>query len=122
MRAMEAPPLPSQSRREMYWTLKAIRILVSYGSMLIPAAFFLHFVVAAGLLKEKLIAGTPLADLIQHIAIPVEQVTRSIVAGSWKFLGLDWLIFALGLLMVALRFAVVIPIERAERWARGGRR
>ena len=106
----------------MYWTLKVVRILVSYSSMLIPAAFFLHFVVAGGLLKEKYVEGNALGGLIQHIAIPVEQVARTIVAGSWKFLGLDWLIFALGLLMVALRFAVVIPIERAERWAKGGRR
>ena len=122
LREVEAPPPPSQSRREMYWTLKVVRILVSYSSMLIPAAFFLHFVVAGGLLKEKYVEGNALGGLIQHIAIPVEQVARTIVAGSWKFLGLDWLIFALGLLMVALRFAVVIPIERAERWAKGGRR
>ncbi|HXE89844.1 MAG TPA: serine/threonine-protein kinase [Terriglobales bacterium] len=122
LREVEMPPPPSQARREMYWTLKIVRVLVSYGSMLVPFAFFLHFVVAGGLLKEKVIAGTPLMGLIQHIAIPVELLARSIVAGSWRFLGLDWLIFALGLLMVALRFAVVIPLERAERWAKGGRR
>ncbi|HSA92917.1 MAG TPA: serine/threonine-protein kinase [Terriglobales bacterium] len=122
LREVEIPPPPSQARREMYWTLKLVRLFVSYASMLVPFAFFLHFVVAGGLLKEKFIAGTPLMGLIQNIALPVEQVARSIVAGSWKFLGLDWLIFALGLLMVALRFAVVIPLERAERLAKGGRR
>jgi serine/threonine protein kinase len=101
-----------------YSTLHAVRIGVSVLTITVPLAFLLYFLISGGLIPAKWVEGTPVMAYMRVVVLPLAALAKSIVAMNLTVRGYDLMLAALGVLAMAVRAFILLPIERAEMAAK----
>ncbi|MCI0353565.1 MAG: serine/threonine protein kinase [Acidobacteria bacterium] len=116
--AVAAPAGPSALAQAYasgkYNTLRWVRIGVALVTITVPIAFFAYFLITGGLIPAKLVEGTPVMAYMRLVVLPIASVAKQIVAMNLTVKGYDLMLAFLGMLAMAVRAFILLPIERAE--------
>ncbi len=112
--AVALPP-PAASTRALYNLVKGTRKLLALALWVLPLAYFLYFIIGGGVIKPSAVEGTVVMALIKAVVVPVMQWVESVftfrmVSGGWNFM-----VLALGLAAIVLRFVLLLPVETVEQ-------
>ncbi|MGH9580163.1 MAG: hypothetical protein ACRD2R_04150, partial [Terriglobales bacterium] len=114
----EAAPPRSAVRRELYWQIRVLRVIVSLVTLVLPLSYFAYFLIDGGIIPLKLVEGTFVVTAIRVLVLPVLGLAKRIIAIHLTFGGLDLLIVVLGVVALFVRYFLVLPLEKLERWAK----
>ena len=108
----------SKARKQLYWAVKATRIAVSWGMMAWTLSFVLYFLLLGGMIQPKKLEGTVVMAFLQAVVVPLVSWVKSIISARVAYQNWDFLILGLGVATLFVRALVIVPLEKAENWAK----
>ena len=111
------PPVTGTAKA-IYYTLKTVRWTASIATLAIPAAFLFYFVVSGGLIRPQIIEGFVGWTLTKDIVEPVLRGAENIFTFRMVMNGWNFMLLALTAIAFVVRQLVLLPIEKAEHWAK----
>jgi serine/threonine protein kinase len=114
-----APPTPSVSpaRKQLYWAFKLTRTAVSWMTMIWVLGFVLYFLILGGIVPHQKVDGTVVMSFLRAVVLPVVSSVKSVVDFRLAYRTWDFLVLGLALAALFARALLLIPFEKAERWA-----
>ena len=104
--------------KAIYFSLRSFRWTVSVVSLLVPAAFVFYFIVSGGLIRPQVVEGTYVMQFTKWIVEPVLRGAESIFTFRMVMNGWNFMLLALTVIAFVVRQLVLLPIEKAEHWAK----
>jgi len=111
------PSSPAQLR-QIYLSLKTLRITVAIVTMFLPLAMFFYMVVGAGLIRNQFVDGTAIWNLTKTVVTPFLTFAENVFTFRPVVNGWNFMLLGLGAAAIVARQIVLIPFDRAEHWAR----
>jgi serine/threonine protein kinase/class 3 adenylate cyclase len=111
------PSSPSQLR-QIYLSLKTLRIAVAIVTMTLPLAMFFYMVVGAGVIRNQFVEGTSIWNLTKAMVTPLLSFAEKVFTFRPVVNGWNFMLLGLGAAAIVARQIVLIPFDRAEHWAR----
>jgi serine/threonine protein kinase/class 3 adenylate cyclase len=111
------PSSPAQLR-QIYLSLKTLRITVAIVTMFLPLAMFFYMVVGAGLIRNQFVDGTAIWNLTKAVVTPFLTFAENVFTFRPVVNGWNFMLLGLGAAAIVARQIVLIPFDRAEHWAR----
>jgi serine/threonine protein kinase/class 3 adenylate cyclase len=111
------PSSPVQLR-QIYLSLKTLRITVAIVTMFLPLAMFFYMVVGAGLIRNQFVDGTAIWNLTKTVVTPFLTFAENVFTFRPVVNGWNFMLLGLGAAAIVARQIVLIPFDRAEHWAR----
>jgi serine/threonine protein kinase len=114
-----SPPAPSVSkaRKQLYWAIKVTRVAVSWGTMAWPLGFVLYFLILGGVIHPKKLEGTVVMAFLQAVVVPVVVWAKGLITLRAAYQSWDFWVLGLALAALFARALLLLPFEKAERWA-----
>jgi class 3 adenylate cyclase len=118
MAAVAAAQPPTAGARATYHGLKAFRWVASIATITVPLAFLFYFTVSGGLVRPQVVEGTFFMDYTKFIVEPVLRVAENLFTIRMVMNGWNFMLLILTVVAFVLRQLVLLPIEKAEHWAK----
>ena len=111
------PVAPAQLR-QIYLSLKTLRIIAAIATMFLPLAMFFYMVVGAGVIRNQFVDGTAIWNLTTTVVTPFLTFANNVFTFRPVVNGWNFMLLGLGAAALVVRQIVLIPFDRAEHWAR----
>jgi len=111
-----APTNPAELRSLSfrYQMIRCFRILFALATITVPISFFVYLLVAAKVVRPEIVEGTAVWAYVQALVLPVLAEAEKIFTFRAVFNGWDLMIAGLGVVMLIVRHALMLPIDKLE--------
>jgi len=115
--AVAAAP-PTAGAKATYQGLKAFRWVASIATLTVPLSFVFYFLISGGVIRPQVVDGTLVMDYAQAIVEPVLRMAESVFTFRMVVNGWNFMLLILTAVAFVARQLVLLPIEKAEHWAK----
>ncbi|HUQ49690.1 MAG TPA: protein kinase [Terriglobales bacterium] len=98
--------------------VRSARWTVSVLTLTVPLSFFLYFIVSGGLVRAQIVEGTALWGYVKGIVLPVLTLAEDVFTVRPVVNGWNFMLAGLGLVAFGVRHLVLLPVDKAEHWAK----
>ncbi|HTK95676.1 MAG TPA: serine/threonine-protein kinase, partial [Terriglobales bacterium] len=118
MAAVAPPPEATGAAKATYYGLKTFRWIASIGTLTVPVAFIFYFFVSGGVIRPQVVEGTFVMNYARAVVEPVQRLAESIFTFRMVMNGWNFMLLILTAVAFVARQLVMLPIEKAEHWAK----
>jgi len=117
--SLEAGRARQYGNRVVYYVFRTVRWTISLIALTVPLSYLVYFLLGGGVIRGDLLQGTLVFQYIQAITTPSLATTNKLIAFRPVVDGWNFMLIVLMAATLLLRQLLMVPIDRAEQWARG---
>ena len=107
-----------QASRVVYYIVRIARWTCSLLTLTVPLSYLVYFLLGGGVIRSETLEGTFIFSYIEAIVRPSLAATDRLIAFRPVVNGWNFMLIALMAATLLLRQLLMVPIDRAEHWAR----
>lgn len=118
MAAVSAPAPPTAGAKATYYGLRSFRQAMWLVTLTVPFSFIFYFLISGGVIRPQVVEGTFVMNYARALVEPVLRLAESIFTFRMVVNGWNFMLLLLTVVAFVLRQLVLLPIEKAEHWAK----
>ena len=109
---------PTAGAKATYQALKVFRWFASLATLTVPLCFLFYFLISGGVIRPQVVEGTAVMNYAKFFVDPMLRMAENLFTFRMVMNGWNFMLLILTAVAFVARQLVMLPIEKAEHWAK----